>query len=146
MTRSPNQEDHGSVLILVPAGILVLLVLASIAIDSALVHFAQRDLAHRTAAAGNDIAGVAVDDVAFYDGEGTITLDQEQADAYIRAAFAPERLPKGYSSWLAIAETRGSSVVVSATAEVELIFAKAIPGVAHAATVEARSIASARGG
>jgi hypothetical protein len=142
---SGRPPDQGSVLILVPAGILVLLVLASIAVDSALVHFAQRDLANRTAAAGNDIAGLAVDDAAFYDEDGTITLDQERADAYIRLAFAPERLPDGYSSWSAVAETRGNSVIVSAEAEVDLIFSKAIPGVAHAARVEARSLASARG-
>ncbi len=130
---------------LVPAGILVLLVLGSIAVDSAIVLLAQRDLANRTAAAANDIAGATVSDASFYLG-GTVELDPRRADAYARLVFAPDRRPDGYDSWTGSATTAGRSVTVVARAEVRYIFAPAIPGARSRATVTARSTASAVGG
>jgi Flp pilus assembly protein TadG len=137
-------DDGGSVLMLVPAAVLVLLVLGAICVDSAVVFLAQRDLANRTAAAANDIAGFAVSDRDFYGEAGTVALDAEQAEAYARLAFAADRLPGGYHSWTADAVTDGDEVTVAAEATVGYVFAKAIPGAPDVATVRAHSVATVR--
>ena len=141
-----TRREDGSVLMLVPAGILVLLVLAAVAVDSALVFVAQRDLANRTAAAANDIAAAAVSDDAFYDGGGTIVLQEARADAFVDVTFAPERRPEGFEARTASATTVGREVTVVAEAEVRYLFAPAVPGVARTTVVRARSTAVAVGG
>jgi hypothetical protein len=143
---SATERDAGSVLMLVPAGILVLLVLAAVAIDSSVVFLAQRDLADRTAAASGDVANVAADDDQLYDDDHVVVLRQDVADAVVGLAFDPARPPRGYEAWQASAVVEGRSVTVSAEAEVRRIFAPAIPGVDPVATVHARSTAVAAGG
>ena len=141
-----KRSQQGSVLMLVPAAVLVLVVLGAIAVDSAVVFLAQRDLANRTAAAANDIAAAATSDESFYR-EGRVVVDDDEARRYVAAAFAPSVRPAGYESWspeLRIVDDR--TVEVSATAEVRYVFARALPGVQHTATVTARSVATARGG
>jgi hypothetical protein len=144
--RPRRRGEAGSVLMLVPAGILVLLVLGAIAVDSAVVFLAQRDLANRTAAAANDIAGAAVSDEAFYTGGGAIVVPEGVADAFVDVSFSAARRPAGFESWDADATTAGRSVTVSAEAEVRYLFAPAVPGVARTTTVRARSTAVAVGG
>ena len=129
---------------LVPAAVLVLLVLGAICVDSAVVFLGQRELANRTAAAANDIAGFAVSDVAFYERAGAVALDDERADAFVRLAFPAERPPGGFASWTADADADADRVVVAAEAEVRSIFARAIPGAPETTTVRARSVATAR--
>ena len=142
-----HRDDHGSVLMLVPAAVLVLVVLAAIAIDSAIVVLAQRDLTNRTAAAANDAAGFAVSEEVFYRGsDETVVLDQRRAAAFVDLAFSEERRPGNYEAWSGRAVTDGPEVVVEATARVRYLFAPAIPGAARVATVTARSTATARGG
>ena len=133
-------------LMLVPAGILVLLILGAIAVDSAVVFLAQRDLANRTAAAANDLAAAAVSDVAFYQGGGTVELRQDRATAFTELVFAPGRRPAGFASWSGSATANGRTVRVEATAEVRYVFAAAIPGAPKTTTVRARSTAVAVGG
>lgn len=135
MTRA----EDGSALMLVPAAVLVLLVLAAIAVDTAVVLLAQRDLVNRTAAAANDVAALAADDGAFYE-RGQVTIDEDVADAYVGRAFGAAT-PSQYRSWGADAHTAGGdTVVVEAWADVRPVFA----GFWRDATrVEARSTATA---
>jgi hypothetical protein len=144
--------ERGSALMLVPAGILVVLLLASLAVDSSVVFLAQRDLADRTAAVANDVANAAADDAALYGaaaadggvgGGRRVALRPDVAEAYVALAFDPARPPAGYDAWGASVEVDGPAVTVSATAVVRPIFAGAIPGVAHSVTVRARSTAAA---
>ena len=139
-----SRRDDGSVLMLVPAAVLVLLVLGAICVDSAIVFLAQRDLANRTAAAANDIAGFAVSDAAFYGDDGAVALDDDRADAFVDLAFAADRLPGGFEAWRADADASGDRVTVVAEATVRSLFARAIPGAAGTTTVRARSVASAQ--
>ena len=138
-----RREERGSVLMLVPAAVLVLLVLGAICVDSAIVFLAQRDLANRTAAAANDIAGFAVSDASFYEDGGAVALEGERAEAFVRLAFDAQRLPGGFETWSADAEVAGDSVTVVAVAEVRSLFAAAVPGGPETTTVRARSVARA---
>ena len=139
-----RRQEVGSVLMLVPVGILVLLVLAAIAVDAAIVHAAQRNLANRTAAVAGDIANAAVDDAALY-GDGRIVLDEHLAATHVRLAFAPQHRPAGFEEWSAEVATHGRRVTVASTAEVRYLFSPAIPGAARTTTVSARSTAESRG-
>lgn len=139
-------HDGGSVLMLVPAAVLVLVVLAAIAIDSAIVVLAQRDLLNRAAAAANDVAGFAVSEEGFYrTAGGSVELDQRRAAAFVGLTFSDERRPANYEAWSGRVVTAGPQVTVEATARVRYLFAPAIPGAARATTVTARSTATARG-
>jgi Flp pilus assembly protein TadG len=133
-------------MMLVPAAVLVLIVLGAIAVDSAVVFLAQRDLSNRTAGVANDIAGYAVSESSFYQGGGAVELDQSKAASYTGLAFSDDRRPGGFERWSAAASTQGRTVVVVAEADVRLVFAPAIPGVRSMAHVTARSTVSARGG
>ena len=139
------RDERGSALMLVPAAVLVLVMLAAIAVDSAVVLLAERDLSDRTAAVANDIAGFAASDDAFYSG-GVVALSGQHASRYTDLAFAPARTPEGYRGWHATATTTGRTVTISAEADVEYIFAKALPGFPDVAHVQARSVVTSRGG
>jgi hypothetical protein len=131
---------------LAPAAVLVLVLLGAICVDSAVIVLAQRDLSNRTAAIANDAAALAVSDAAFYERTGSVALDESKADALVAVSFADDRRSGGFRSWAAEASVDGREVTVVATAEVGLIFASAIPGVAATTTVRARSVATATGG
>lgn len=147
MTPTPARGggERGSVLMLVPAAVLVLVVLGAIAVDFAIVFLAQRDLANRAAAAANDIAGFAVSDERFYD-EGQVALRQEEASRYARASLAPAGTTGRLERVSGGADVDGRDVVVWAEGEVRYLFAPAIPGVKHTTTVRATSRATAVGG
>jgi len=139
-----RHADRGSALMLVPAGVLVLILLGAIAIDSAVVVLAQRDLQNRTAAVANDAATIALDDFVFY-GDGEVRLSPDRAATYTAAAFSPGNKPDHYRSWDAEITTGATTVEVRAWAEVSSIFLRAVPGLPDTTRVEARSLATARG-
>lgn len=130
-------RERGSVLMLVPAAVLVLVVLASICVDSAVQLLAARRLNSLTTEAANDIASTAISDEAFYRGRGAVELRQADADAVVASVFDTGSRPAGFESLDAAASVQGRQVVVSAHATVRLLFARALPGVAHVATVRA---------
>lgn len=142
--------DHqrGSVLLLFPAAVLIVLVLSAITVDSAIAFLAQRELANATAAAANDAAARAVDSQAFY------RDDRVELDSSAVEAVAAERVR------LAIDQTRHRdlevrvtasppatagcpwTVRVSASSRVPYVFARALPGGPDEASVRATSVAS----
>jgi hypothetical protein len=131
---------------LVPAAVLVLVVLGAIAVDSAVVFLAQRDLANRTAAAANDIAGATTTDASFYR-SGQITLDVDRGRRLVHTVFSDARRPAGYTAWAGeVTSLSDRTIDVHAWAEVRCVFAGAIPGMSHTVRVTAHSTASARGG
>lgn len=142
-------RERGSVLMLMPAAVLILVILGAIAVDSAVVFLAERELVNATAAAANDAAAAAVSDSAFY-GSGEVVIDPAVAEQ-VAAEALRLRLPEGGPAG-AIALTgdpevlvAGRQVCVTARATVRHIFARAIPGVAREAHVSARSTATAAG-
>lgn len=134
-------SERGSVLALVPATVLVVVILAAIAVDSAYVFLAQRALAAEVAGAANDIAGLAVDDVAFYS-EGSLALSSAEAETYVARRFG--RTPEPLAEVTATVTVSGPSVTVSAVGRVRRIFGAAIPGLGREVEVSARTTATAR--
>lgn len=133
--------DRGSVLALVPATVLVLVMLSAIAVDSAYVFLAQRTLAAEVASAANDIAGLALNDDAFYR-DGTVSLSEDAAAAHVADRF--RRPPEPLMDVSATVTVSGDTVTVRATGRVRRIFSPAIPGMAVNAEVRAVTSSGAR--
>ena len=105
------RRERGSVLLLVPAGVMVLLVLATIAVDAAAAFLAQRELANAAAAAAND-AVAQIDEAAFYRTAGAVTIDPDRAAAVADAATAARRV-RGVSAGPPVVVVDGDRVTVS---------------------------------
>lgn len=143
MTR-PTSE-RGSSLLLFPAAVLVMMVLGAIAVDFSIAFLGERELAGATAAAANDTAARAVSNRDFYR-EGVVILDGdtagELATETVRAALDPERYHDVRVTVRVVSGGRG--VVVTASAEVDHLFARGLVGAAGRAHVAATSSASLR--
>jgi Flp pilus assembly protein TadG len=145
--RGRLAAQHGSVLMLVPAGVLVLVVLGSIAVDFAIVFLAQRELAGVAAASANDAAAAAISEQAFYRGDagvgaGAIEIDDEAARRVVEAAL-DRAAPRGVRVTGLSVQAPGRQVCVTLDGEVEFLFAQALPGVAHSTAVRGRAMATA---
>ncbi len=139
--------ERGSILLLFPAAVLIVLVLAAITVDSSIAFLAQRELANATAAAANDAATTAVDGQAFY------RDDRIELDPYAVAAVAEERVRLALDGSrhrglevraTASPPTRSGcpwTVRVTASSKVSYVFAQAVPGGPDEAAVRATSVA-----
>lgn len=130
-------------LILVPALLLVLMILAAIAVDSAVVFLGQRQLGDAAAAAADD-AATALSDQSFYRG-GSVDLDPSVARQVADASVAAQDRSGVTIDGPVDVQVEGRQVCVSLTGHVEAIFGRAIPGVPHSTTVRARATATAAG-
>lgn len=137
-----ERGERASVLVLMPAAVMVLMILGAIACDFSLVWLRQRELANAVAAAANDAAAQALADSSFYAG-GAVALDELTAHRVAAGALAGAGIePLGPP----VVEVDGPRVRVQARLLVPLIFAKAVPGAPRSATVMATSTATARRG
>ena len=130
-------------LLLIPAAVLVLVMLASIAVDSAVVFLGQRELADAAAAAARD-AATAVSASRFYAG-GVVAVDPDQADSVARAAIAAHDIRGVVLSEPVTVSVAGRQVCVSLTGRVDRVVARSIPGIPRRVSVRARSTATAAG-
>lgn len=139
-----RRTERGSVLLLVPAAVLVLFVLGAIAVDAAVVFLAQRELGSATAAAANDAAAAAFAEAPFYE-RGRVELDLARA-RYVAAESLAARASTGLAL-IGEPDVRivGRQICVTAEARVPRIFGGAIPGAADPPIVRAQSSATLAG-
>ncbi|HEV2766756.1 MAG TPA: hypothetical protein VGV63_03480 [Acidimicrobiales bacterium] len=131
-------------LVLMPAAVLVFLVLGALAVDSAAVFLAQRQLANAASAAANDAATQAVDLDLFYAG-GSVRL--VPGDAQRVAVATVRRLGLDHLSEVhPVVTVRGDVVEVTVTARAHQIFAPTVPGGADTVAVAATAVAQGRKG
>lgn len=113
-------DESGNTLVLFPAAVMVMFVLASLAIDAALTFSAQRQLSDIAAAAANDAASAFADEVYFTDGE--VVLDPAQVQERVAQTLAhrgdAERLEAACTASLADA---GTQVVVECDGRVDQV-------------------------
>jgi Flp pilus assembly protein TadG len=138
-------SERGSSLLLFPAAVLVMMVLGAIAVDFSIVFLGERELAGATAAAANDAAARAVSNRDFYR-EGVVILDdtaaRELATDAVRAALDLDRYHDLRVTVTVVPGGRG--VIVTASAEVDYLFARGLAGASGRARVAATSSASLR--
>ena len=138
-----DQPQRGSVLLLVPAGVLVLFVLAALAVDHALAFLGQRELSATAAAAANDAAGAALSDAAFYGGtSGPIVIDGARAERIAADAVARRR-PTGVTVTKVVVRVDGPHVCVGAVGRVTYLFTPIVPGLPRGADVRGEATATA---
>ena len=144
------RSERGGVLLLFPAAVLVVIVLAAVAVDSSIAFLGERELANATAAAANDAAGQAVSNRAFYEGD-RIELDaamvERVAVGRVRAALDAGR----HRDLVVDARARPPAaagcawtVRVTASSRVSYIFSRAVPGGPDSVAVDATTVAGAQ--
>jgi hypothetical protein len=133
-------SEAGSVLLLIPACVLVVIVLASIATDMALAHLRQRQAFDLAGAAANDAVTAGVDQDLLR--SGTYDLDPAAVRATVdQAVMASELSPHVVGRpQVTVDDDR---IEVSIEVEVEYLFTGAIPGAPGGATVTATASAAA---
>jgi hypothetical protein len=137
---------------LVPAAVLVLVILASLAVDAAVAFLGQREVANAAAAAANDAVTAALSDEAFYRGggggvPGALVVDPSRARVVAARAVAA-RASRGVHVERvdAVVGPAGDQVCVTVEGYAPYVFARALPFVAPAARVRGRAGATAVAG
>jgi hypothetical protein len=121
-----SRRDQGSVLVLVPAGLLVLMILAVLAVDSAVAYLGQQQLHDALSAAANDAVTRGLNEGSFYS-SGMVALEP----ASVGQAICDSVLAQDDTGlhqlhlWMAI---DGESVRIEGTAVIDAVFGRAIPG------------------
>lgn len=140
-----SRGERGSALVLVPAGVLVLVVLGAIAVDSAVAFLGQREASNAAAAAANDAAAAALSDASFYRGSGALVVDPVRADAVARRAVEA-RAPRGLAVEAVEVRVDGAGVCVTVRGRVPYVFARGLPFAADSAVVRGQAGAVAASG
>ncbi|MFP5376927.1 MAG: hypothetical protein ACLGIO_09130 [Acidimicrobiia bacterium] len=142
--RAGARADAGSVLMLVPAGVLVLFVLGAIAVDAAIGFLAQRELSATAAAVANDAATVALAEDRFYadDAAGRLEVDEGAAAEVVRRGLEL-RAPRGVHDVSWSVRAAGDQVCVTLTGRVPYLFSRIVPGAPQHAAVRGRAVATA---
>lgn len=144
-------RERGSVLLLFPAGVLAVLVLAAVAVDSAVAFLGERELAGAVAAAANDAATDALSETAFYR-RGAIELDDAEvarvAEDRVRTSMDTGRYRNVAVRAEVVRAAAGCSwsLRVEAWATVGYVFAGMIPGAADEVEVAAAATSRPRSG
>jgi Flp pilus assembly protein TadG len=129
LIRARRHAQRGSVLVLVPAGFLVLIILAALAVDTGVYYLGQQQLRDALAAAVNDSVSAGLNNDNFY-GNGRISLDPTLVDAIACRSIASQNV-SGLHHLRVSAATVGNSVQLVGVADVDAVFGKSIPGYGH---------------
>jgi hypothetical protein len=134
-------RDRGSALMLMPAGLLIVLVLASIAVDMSLVHLRKRQAFELAAAAANDAATAGVDQGHLRTTQAYV-LDPERTRAVVADVVAASDLAPQLAR-PAVVTVSGAGVRVELALEADYIFADVVPGAPDGTVVTASATATA---
>ena len=136
-----GRGDRSSVLMLMPAAILVVFLLAAIAFDLSLLFLRQRQASSVAVDVANDLASAAFDEDSFRS-TGEFELDPDRADELGRAFVGASDLG-GEVERVQVQVIGPDRVEVRLTVRVDYVFADAIPGAADGSTVTAAATAQA---
>lgn len=123
-------RERGSVLLLMPAAVLVVIILGALSVDRALVFGAQRELVNEAQAAANDAAALGIDVDALRAG-GAVRYDRDRIDRAVRSSLA------GVDGITVRWVIDGDEIVVRLERRVSYVFTKGVPGAADTAVVHA---------
>ena len=141
------RRERGSVLLLVPAGVLVMVVLGSIAVDFAIAFLGEREVADLASAAANDAVTAAVDEQHLRE-TGEFRLDPDRVLAVVEATLAASSTEVDLEPPVVEVTTVGGepAVRVRLTGRIDYVFAPALPGGPDGADVSASATAVAAEG
>jgi len=134
------RNDNGSVLMLFPAAILIMFILAAITIDLTAVHARQRDLLAAATDAANDAATAGLDEAALRAGLG-YRIDQNKAWFVAINVLATKGILDDLDNGIDLSIGEDGAVTVRLARQVPYVFANAIPGAPDSVTVRATATA-----
>ncbi len=140
MSERRSPDERGSVLMLVPAGVLIVFVLASIAVDMSLVHLRKRQAFDLASAAANDAATAGADEAALR--SGSYVIEPESARAVVDDVVAASELAPHLAAPPSVTVT-ADGVSVEIALEADYIFAGVVPGAPDGTVVAASAAALA---
>jgi Flp pilus assembly protein TadG len=135
------KDDRGSALMLMPAAVLVVMVMAAVTMDLSLVHLGRREAIAAAEAAANDAATYGLDESAYRSGFG-YAIDPVRARQAVEQSIHGSGLADDLVSRADVV-IDGTTVRVGLTVRVDYVFARALPGLAHSTIVSATGSASA---
>ena len=136
--RSP--DERGSVLMLVPAGVIIVFVLASIDVDMSLVHLRKRQAFDLASAAANDAATAGADQAALR--SGSYVIEPGSARTVVADVVGASELAPHLAAPPSVTVT-AEGVSVEITLEADYIFAGVVPGAPDGTVVAASATAVA---
>ena len=120
-------RERGTALLLFPAAVMVLMVLAAIAVDLTSIHLARREV-YRIASQAADDAAAMIDHHSLRTGD-LRTIDLSAATRLVRGELTVAKMPGAIVDGPRVRlGPRPGTVEVTLTISVEHFFAKAIPG------------------
>ena len=132
-----ERRERGSTLLLFPAAVVVLLILASIAVDLSTLHLARRELFRAASQAADDAAEVIDQRAARSD--GTVRIDHGAAERVVRFELAVAKLPGDLVGRPTVTfDDSNATVTVGVTMEVRRLFGRAVPGAPRSDRVTVR--------
>jgi hypothetical protein len=140
MSARRSADERGSVLMLVPAGALIVFVLASIAVDMSLVHLRKRQAFDLASAAANDAATAGADQAALR--SGSYVIEPGSARAVVDDVVGASELAPHLAAPPSVTIT-AEGVSVEITLEADYIFAGVVPGAPDGTVVAASATAVA---
>jgi hypothetical protein len=140
MSARRGADERGSVLMLVPAGVLVVFVLASIAVDMSLVHLRKRQAFDLASSAANDAATAGADQAALR--SGSYVIEPGSARAVVDDVVGASELAPHLAAPPSVTVT-AEGVSVEITLEADYIFAGVVPGAPDGTVVAASATAVA---
>ena len=129
---------------LMPAGLLIVLLLASVAVDMSLAHLRKRQAFDLAAAAANDAVTAGADQGRLRTSQGYV-LDPEASRAVAARVVGASELASRLAGPPVVTVT-DAGVRVEIALEVDYIFAGVVPGAPDGTVVEASATATAVSG
>jgi Flp pilus assembly protein TadG len=139
MRRRFRHDDRGTVLLLFPAAVFVMCVLAALVVDTAHATMLRRELQNAADAAANNAAALGIDAGALR--AGATVIDSARAEAIVNESLAHQNI-RGVVN-VEVRVENDDTVVVELHAVHPSVFARAIPGADPEVRVPARARARA---
>ena len=126
MLRATNPADRGTVLMMFPAAVLIMFMLGAIVVDVSLTQVRARELQAIASSAAND--SLAALDIAALRNDGTLVIDERQAELIVADAIAAGPLPESTVNAVVIdTDSLGRlQISVTLTYTVDLVMAPAV--------------------
>ena len=142
-----TRDERGSVLVLVPAAVLIVVLLGAIAVDAAVAFLGEREAAGLAAGAANDAATAALDEAELRrTGEFRLHPDRARRRALEAVRASSSALDEVAVDVVVTTIGGEPAVTVTVRGTARYVFAPAIPGAPDSIQVEASATAVARVG
>jgi hypothetical protein len=137
-----GDRDIGSVLILMPAAVLIVLLLGAIAVDLTVVHLRQQQAIDAAGSAANDAVTYGLDEGALRVGDG-YRVDPGRARVAVERSLVAQGLEERLAAAPIVTEPTPDSVKVVVVLRADYLFARSLPGAPRGTTVQGTATATA---